>query len=32
MPGYKDIGYHIIFDIKLDGKFTHKARMVANGN
>ena len=22
MPGYKEIGYHIAFDIKMDGKFT----------
>ena len=31
MPGYKEIGYHIIFVIKMDGKFTQKARLVANG-
>ena len=32
MPGYKEIGYHIAFDIKMDGKFTWKPRLVANGN
>ena len=32
MPGYKEIGYHIIFDVKMYGKFTQKARLVANGN
>ena len=31
IPGYKEIGYHIIFDINMDGKFTQKARLVANG-
>ena len=28
MPEYKEIGYHIIFDIKMDGKFIRKARLV----
>ena len=28
MPGYKEIGYHIVFDIKMDVKFTQKARLV----
>jgi len=32
LPGYKEIGVHMIFDIKMDGKFTQKARLVANGN
>ena len=32
MPGYKEIGYHIIFNIKMDGKFTKKARLVENGH
>ena len=32
ITGYKEIGYHIIFDIKMDGKFTHKSRLVANSH
>eukprot|EP00978_Attheya_sp_CCMP212_P027374 scaffold91652_cov54-Attheya_sp.AAC.1 len=32
MPGYEEIGCHMVFDIKMDGKFTRKARYVANGN
>ena len=32
MPGYKKIGYHIIFDINMDGKFTQKSRLAANGH
>ena len=32
MPRYNEIGYHIIFDIKMDVKFTQKARLVANGH
>ena len=32
LPGYSEIGCHMIFDIKMDGKFTRKARFVANGN
>ena len=32
LPGYKEIGRHMVFDIKMDGSFTRKARMVANGN
>ena len=31
-PGYKEIKCHIIFDIKVDGKFTQKARFVAGGD
>ena len=30
LPGYKEIGYHLIFDVKLDGKFTRNVRLVAN--
>ena len=30
--GYKQILCHMIFDVKMDGKFTRKARLVANGN
>ena len=30
MSGYKEIGYHIIFDIKMDGNFTRKTRLLAN--
>ena len=32
LPGFKEIGCHMVFDIKMDGKFTRKARFVANGN
>ena len=32
LPGHIEIGLHMIFDIKMDGKFTRKARLVANGN
>ena len=32
MTGNKEIGYHIIFNIKTDGKFSRKARLVSNGN
>ncbi|GFH49007.1 hypothetical protein CTEN210_05483 [Chaetoceros tenuissimus] len=31
-PGYKGIPCHMIFDIKMNGKFTHKARLVAGGH
>ena len=31
-PGYKYCGLHMIFDIKMDGKFTRKARLVADGH
>ncbi|GFH50450.1 Blackbeard [Chaetoceros tenuissimus] len=31
-PGYKFIPCHMIFDIKMDGKFTRKARLVAGGH
>jgi hypothetical protein len=31
LPGYKEIKCHMIFDIKMDGNFTRKARFVANG-
>ena len=30
--GYKELKCHMVFDIKLDGKFTRKARFVANGS
>jgi hypothetical protein len=32
LPGYQQIGCHMIFDIKMDGHFTRKARFIANGN
>ena len=32
MPGYKEIGYHVIFDINMGGNFTQKLRLVANGH
>lgn len=31
-PGYKFCGTHMIFDIKMDGKFTRKAQLVADGH
>ena len=31
-PGYKFITTHIIFDVKMDGKFTRKARLVGDGH
>ena len=32
LPGFQQIQCHMIFDVKLDGSFTRKARFVANGN
>ena len=32
LPGFTEVGCHMIFDVKMDGKFTRKARYVANGN
>ena len=32
LPGFKEITAHLVFDIKLDGKFTRKASFVANGS
>ena len=31
-PGYSFCSTHMIFDIKMDGKFTRKARLVADGH
>ena len=31
-PGYEHFNAHIIFDINMDGNFTRKARLVANGH
>ena len=31
-PGYKNVNMHMIFDINMDGKFTRKARLVADGH
>ena len=31
-PGFKYVGKHMIFDIKMDGKFTCKTRLVAGGH
>ena len=31
-PGYQEIKYHWVFDIKMDGNFTRKARLVAGGH
>ena len=31
-PGYKFYSTHMIFNIKMDRKFTRKARLVANGH
>jgi hypothetical protein len=32
LPGYQQIGCHMMFDIKMDGHFTRKAMFVGNGN
>ena len=32
MPEYKEIGYHIIFNINIDGSFIQTAMMLANGH
>ena len=32
LPGYSEIGCHMVFDVKMDRKFTRKAWFVANGN
>ena len=31
-PGFKYCGTHMIFDVRMDGKFTRKARLVADGH
>ena len=31
-PGFKYVGTHMVFDIKMDGKFTRKARLVEGRN
>ena len=31
-PGFKYVGTHMIFDIKIDRNFTHKARLVSGGH
>ena len=31
-PRYQDIGFHMIFDIKMDVNFTNKARFIAGGH
>ena len=31
-PGFKFCSTHMIFDIKMDGKFTRKVRLVADGH
>ena len=30
-PGFKYVGTHMVFDIKMDGKFTRRPRLVAGG-
>ena len=32
LVGYKEITCHFVFDIKLDGSFTRKARFCKNGS
>ena len=32
LVGYQEIGCHMVFDIKMDGDFTRKARLVAGGH
>ena len=31
-PGFKYVGTHMIFYIKMDGKFTHKSGLVSGGH
>ena len=31
-PGYEHVNVHMIFDIKMDGKFTRKSRLVVEGH
>ena len=31
-PGYEHVNVHIIFDIRMDGKFNRKSRLVANSH
>ena len=31
-PGFKYVGTHMIFDIKMNSKFTHKSRLVPGGH
>ena len=31
-PGYSFCSTHMIFDVKMDGSFTRKARLVADGH
>jgi hypothetical protein len=31
-PGYQEVKFHMIFDIKMGENFRHKARMVAKGH
>ena len=32
LPGFQEITCHMVFDVKMDGKFTRKARFVADGH
>jgi hypothetical protein len=32
LPGYQELTCHMVFDIKMDGKFTRKARYIADGH
>ncbi len=32
LPGHGEVRVHMIFDIKMDGNFTRKARLVCNGH
>ena len=31
-PGYENVNLHMIFDLRIDGKFTRKARLVADSH
>ena len=31
-PGYDHVNVHVVFYIKMDGKFTRKERLVADGH
>ena len=32
LPGYKEIGWHVLSDINMDGNFTRKYHFVAGGH
>ena len=32
LPGFQELSVHMVFDVKMDGKFTRKARLIADGH